>query len=91
MSEVIKEVKDRDLAHIVKLGDEFYYVDSADTFDMGFETMVFSVVIDDGEEDINWTDLYCERYSSENAMEIKHKYIIEHLEEFLPKERKEEK
>ena len=93
MSKVIKQLEDRDLAHIVELDGELYYIDSADTFDQGYETMVFAAGRYQDDEDysdyesddldINWKDLYCERYSSEEAMEIKHKYIINHLEEFL--------
>lgn len=93
MSKVISQVEYGDLAHIVELGGDLYYIDSANTFDHGYETMVFAAgkYRDDvdysdyepGDLDINWMYLYCERYSSEEAMEIKHKYIINHLEEFL--------
>ena len=84
MSKVIEKVYDRGLAHVVELNDELYYIDSTDIFDAGFETMVFAAERQpDGELDINWTDLYCERYSTVGAMEIKHNYIINHLEEFL--------
>ena len=87
MSNVIREVNDRDMAHIVEVGNEYFYVDSVDAFDTGFETMVFGMGILPGEgeeaEAIDWSDLYCEYYSSYEAMEIKHKYIINNLEEFL--------
>lgn len=84
MSKVIETVDERSLAHVVELNDELYYIDSDDTFDQGFETMVFAAErCPDGELDINWTDLYCERYSTAEAMNIKHNYIINHLEEFL--------
>lgn len=84
MSKVIEKVYDRSLAHVVELNDKLYYIDSDDTFDHGFETMVFAAERQpDGELDIDWSDLYCARYSTAEAMEIKHNYIINHLEEFL--------
>lgn len=93
MSKVIAKVEDRDLAHIVELDGNLYYIDSVDTFDHGYETMVFAAGryqddedysdYESGDLDINWMDLYCEWYSTEEAMEIKHNYIINHLEEFL--------
>ena len=87
MSKVVKEVPHRDLSHIVECNDELYYVDSADTFDAGYETMVFDYdgVIDGdvNEEDICWSGLYTEYYCSYEDMETRHNYIIEHLEEVL--------
>ena len=41
MSKIIKDTGVRELSHIVELNNEYYYVDSNDTFDMGYETMVF--------------------------------------------------
>lgn len=84
MSKVVKRVEDRDMAHVVEAENEHYYVDSADTFDCGFETMVFSMETEsNGEEEIDWSGLYCENHSSYCDMENRHKYIIEHLEEFV--------
>lgn len=84
MSKVVRAVSDRDMAHVVEMENEYYYVDSANTFDVGFETMVFKMEITPmGDEEIDWTDLYCEHYSSYKAMEIEHNYIINHLEEFI--------
>jgi hypothetical protein len=41
MSELIRRMEDRDLCHIVRVKDKFYLVDSAETIDLGYETMVF--------------------------------------------------
>ena len=91
MSRVVKTVSDRDMAHIVEMENEYYYVDSTDTFDMGFETMVFKMEITPmGDEEINWSELYCECYSSYEVMEAKHNYIINHLEEFVIRKMKGE-
>lgn len=82
MSKVINACHERDLAHIVRTKDgKYYYVDSADTFDAGYETMVFPA--DEKGEVTDWGDLYCERYSSYADMKERHNYIIEHLEEVL--------
>ena len=42
MSEIIYRVKEREIAHIVKSDKRYYYIDSAFTKDMGYETMAFS-------------------------------------------------
>lgn len=89
MSKVIEKLSDRDMGHIVKVDDAYFYVDSADTFDHGFETMVFEVDHYDKKEkeyDIDWSGIYCEHYNSYVGMETRHKYIIEHLEEILSDE-----
>lgn len=85
MSEVIKTVEDRELAHIVKTNDnKFYYVDSAYTFDCGYETMAFTA--NESGEVTCWNDLYCEHYGTHKAMETRHNHIITHLEEVLTNE-----
>lgn len=87
MSKVIEKLSDRDMAHIVKANNNYFYVDSADTFDHGFETMVFKAEPrDNGRYAVDWADLYCEYYNSYAEMEVRHKYIIEHLEEILSDE-----
>ena len=87
MSKVVKEHPYRVLSHIVECNNELYYVDSTDTFDAGYETMVFDYdgVIDGdvNEEDICWSGVYTEHYYSYEDMEKRHNYLIEHLEEVL--------
>lgn len=93
MSKVIEKLSDRDMGHIVKANNNYFYVDSADTFDHGLETMVFAVNDYDeniGKYRVDWSDLYCEYYNSYAEMEVRHKYIIEHLEEILSDEGGEE-
>lgn len=87
MSKVIKKLSNRDMGHIVKVDDAYFYVDSADTFDHGFETMVFKAEPrDNGRYAVDWDDIYCEHHNSYVGMEERHKYIIEHLEEILSDE-----
>jgi hypothetical protein len=81
MSTIIKPIEDRELAHIVKTNTgNYYYVDSADTFDQGFETMAFEYDIE-SDEVTSWVEVYVERYDSEEEMETRHKEICLNLEE----------
>ena len=85
MSAVMREVKGRDLSHIVQLDNGNYcYVDSTNTIDCGYETMVFAC--NESGRNIDWSDLYCERYGSYADMKQRHVYIINHLEEVLENE-----
>lgn len=85
MSTVIKALPDRELGHIVQTNDDlYYYVDSTNTFDAGYETMVFMCEKDADEfKTSDWRDLYVEHYSSWDKMEKRHNYLIKHLEEVL--------
>jgi hypothetical protein len=51
-----------------------YWVSTVDTFDKGWETMVFAVK-PDGTND--WTDLYSARYPDRAAAEAGHKTVID--------------
>ncbi len=82
MSELIRRMEDRDLCHIVRVGDKFYLVDSAETIDLGYETMVFKCsecgVVED------WANsLYVEWHVTEESMIDRHKHIINNLNEYL--------
>lgn len=82
MSKVITKVDGRDLAHIVEQDGQYYYVDSALTFDNGYETMIFRAEPDEdgpfnGFKVDAWADLYCERYLSPEHMVTRHAQIIE--------------
>lgn len=79
MSKIIKETGMRDLSHIVKSNNKYYFVDSNDTFDVGFETMVF--LCDENGENINWSDLFAKRYNTEEEMRESHYKICNYLEE----------
>lgn len=90
MSEVIKKCNHRELAHLVKANDKFYYIDSTHTFDNGYETMVFGVETDnidnfDTDSDVDWSGVFSQTYQNEAIMEMKHLYMIKNLEEFLGK------
>lgn len=88
MSKIIKKVENRDLAHIVKVGEKYYYVDST-FFYSYYETMAFEYDIEEDEVS-DWNDEYCERYFSEKEMKKRHNEIINHLEDYLDKQEVEE-
>ena len=81
MSEILDGFYDVHCSHIVKCNGKFYYIDSCHTTDAGLETMVFEC--DETGDNVNWNNLYCERYNSYEAMLNRHDYIINHLEEFI--------
>ena len=53
----------------------FYYVDSNNTFDHGYETMVFAC--NNEGEVTDWKDLDCKRYHSLEEMQAGHKAMVE--------------
>lgn len=79
----IKKVDGRTLAHFVKHNGAIYYVDSAYTFDEGYETMIFEVKGKTEMAFVDWSGIYTEHYQDEETMRIKHKYIIENIGEFV--------
>lgn len=82
MSKVAFIVAHRELGDIVRTEDgTFFYVDSAETFDAGFETMVFPC--DEDGQVTSWRERYVEHYESEKEMEQRHIYICRNLEEVL--------
>ena len=82
MSKIVKETGYRELSHIIKSKNKYYLVDSNDTFDFGYETMVFLFNIK--EDDVeNWGDLYCKRYTTEEEMKKHHFEVCENIEKYL--------
>lgn len=83
MSKVYKELNSN--SHIVEAENgKLYYVDSADTFDRGPETMVFYVEEQpDGKFSVNWMDLYAELHYNMTEAAIRHMDIINNLEKYL--------
>lgn len=85
----IEKVKGRTLASLVKHNRAVYYVDSAYTFDKGYETMIFKtngnpkITIMGELKGVDWSGIYTEHYQDEESMRIKHKYIIENIGEFV--------
>lgn len=81
MSKIIKETGWREFSTVVETTDgEQYLVSSADTFDAGFETMVFGW--DKTHDTVaNWHELFCTRHSSYDEMQQVHEKICENLEE----------
>lgn len=82
MSEIVKESGYRKLSHIVKSKNKYYLVDSNNTRDAGYETMVFTYNIKEDEVE-NWGDLYCERYNTEKEMEKHHFEVCNNIEKYL--------
>lgn len=83
MSKPIKTVKEREYCTIVLTDDgETYYVDSADTYDAEYETMVFPWNNRRDEVD-DWNELYVEHYKTEKDMEKGHERICSNLEKYL--------
>ena len=80
MSKIIKETGWRELSTVVETNDgEQYLVSSADTFDAGFETMVFKW--DKTQDNVeNWNDFFCEHHTSYDEMVQVHETICENLE-----------
>lgn len=82
MSKVASIVANRELGDIVQMEDgTLFYVDSAEAFDAGFETMVFPC--DEDGQVTSWRERYVEHYKSEKEMEQRHIYICRNLEEVL--------
>ena len=80
MSKILNETGYRELSHMVECNGKKYFVDSNDTFDHGYETMVFNVLKNDK---IDWLHLYVERYSSYEKMEKQHYIICNNLENYI--------
>ena len=82
MSQIIKPTGIRELSHVVKANNgQYYFVDSNDTLDKGYETMIFEC--DKHGKNIDWSGVFVEHYSTYEAMKENHNYIINHLEEVL--------
>lgn len=80
MSKVIKMTGYRPLSHVIQTDDGNYYmVDSNDTFDRGFETMVFDWDIK-RDEVSDWVDNYQELHDDYEEMEKRHHFICENYE-----------
>ena len=65
------------LTDIVEFNGNHYYIDSVDTFDCGYETMIFPC--DEKGKVTSWSELYCERYDNATEMEARHKEIVSNL------------
>lgn len=82
MSRSIEIVRDRVLCHIVQTEDgNYYYVDSCDTWDRGYETMAFKCsktrIVK------SWREVYCRHYDTAEDMIEGHAYAVNHLEELI--------
>lgn len=82
MSKIIKETRWRKLSHIVEVEKKYYLVDSNNTPDHSYETMVFEWNNEKGDV-VSWQELYCQRYYNEKAMIERHYYICENLKSIL--------
>ena len=84
MSEIVKHANSgRELSHIVKTDTGvYYYVDSNDTPDAGYETMAF-LYDEEKDEVAYWSESYAAWYKTYEQMEEGHFYACNHLEEML--------
>ena len=80
MSKILNKTGYRELSHIVECNGKKYFVDSNDTFDYGYETMVFDVLKND---EIDWSGIYTERYLSYEEMEKQQYTICNNLENYI--------
>ena len=80
MSKILNKTGYRELSHIVECNGKKYFVDSNNTFDYGYETMVFDVLKND---EIDWSGIYTERYLSYEEMEKQHYTICNNLENYI--------
>lgn len=62
------------------IGDQEYYISTANTFDKGWETMVFTSK--DGDV-TDWGEKYQKLYYTEEQAKKGHAYAVNHLEECL--------
>ena len=76
----------------VQLNGKWYYVSTLDTFDHGFETMVFECYDYEHTEElkhkdsgVDWSGLYSEAHDTPEAAAERHKYIVENLDKFINK------
>lgn len=84
MSEIVRHSEaDRALSHIVRTDSgHYFYVDSNDTIDCGYETMVFWY--DEKHKEVSdWGELYVRRYDTFYDMRKGHYYICHLLEKIL--------
>lgn len=81
MSKLIKKLHNRNLGHIVKHENgNYYYIDSANTFDRGYETMVFKCEKEEDNFRVDFRDLYTVWYQDYSEMKRHHMWLIKHLE-----------
>ena len=80
MSKILNKTGYRKLSHMVECNGKKYFVDSNNTFDYGYETMVFDVLKND---EIDWSGIYVERHSSYEKMEKQHYTICDNLENYI--------
>lgn len=83
MSKVIKETGWREFSTVVETNDgEQYLVSSTDTFDAGYETMVFGW--DKKHDNVeNFHELVCVHYTTPDEMEQTHEIICKNLERVI--------
>ena len=84
MSKIIKHAESgRKLSHIVKTDNgSYYYIDSNNTYDAGYETMAF--IYDEKADNVgSWGEVYVKHYTTSQEMIEGHRYACEHLEELL--------
>lgn len=71
------------LTNYVKYRGNYYYISTVKlpTTEVAYETMIFNADEDDTVTD--WIEVFARRYHTENEARESHKYIVNHIEEFL--------
>ena len=65
----------------VVVNDTHYYVSTTDTYDRGWETMVF--LCDENDRVVDWMERYAHWYDDEDEAIKGHKDIVENLEKYI--------
>jgi hypothetical protein len=69
------------LSDIVKINGRYYLVDSVLTLDAWYETIVYRC--NKRKSVVSWSEMHVEHHYSFEQMRLRHKYIINNLEEVL--------
>lgn len=70
------------LKDYVKINNKNFFVSTTNTFDKGWETMVFEA--DENNNIKNWAGLYCKHYTTLDEATEGHIYVKNHIDEYIP-------
>ena len=78
ISDFMAKSKETAMQTVIERGGKHYMVSTVETFDNGWETMVFLAAADGSV--IDWTDLDCQRYDSEEEAKGGHLAMVNHFD-----------
>lgn len=73
----------RHLCYDTECGGQKYHISTADTFDRGWETMIFRR---DERGELDVREVYQELHGDFAEAEERHEYICDHIADFVPAE-----